>query len=125
MNNATKTKKQLIDELTALRKRAAESDASKDKPESHDHISLRSDAIFRYFVENANDIVFSLTPDGIITYASPNWTEILGHDIDKVIGQPIESFVHPEDVPLCRAFMERLSRIHGTGHCDRGEAGRG
>jgi PAS domain S-box-containing protein len=108
MKDERKKKKQLIDELITLRKLVAESEVSKDKHESHDDLLLKSGERFRYFVENANDIVYSLTPDGIFTYASPNWTEILGHDIHEVVGQSFESFVHPEDIPLCRAFLERV-----------------
>ena len=34
---------------------------------------------FKTFVENANDIIYQLTPEGVFTYVSPNWTEILGY----------------------------------------------
>jgi PAS domain S-box-containing protein len=107
MDDETKKKAQRIDELTTLRKRAAEGGAFNDNQESHNNMSI-SDEMFRHFVENANDIVYSLTPDGTFTYVSPNWTEILGHDINKVVGQPIEVFVHPEDISLCRVFLERV-----------------
>jgi two-component system, cell cycle sensor histidine kinase and response regulator CckA len=108
MNDLMKTKEQLIDELKILRKRLAEGEASKDKQEFQDNRPLRREDIFRCFVENANDIIFSLTPDGILTYISPNCQEIMGYDIHKVVGQPLEAFVHTEDIPLCRAFMERV-----------------
>jgi PAS domain S-box-containing protein len=108
MKDAMKTKKQLIDELITLRKQVAEGEVSKDKEESHDELLLKNGERFRYFVENANDIIYSLTPDSIFTYVSPNWTEILGHDIYEVVGQSFESFVHPEDIPLCRVFLERV-----------------
>jgi PAS domain S-box-containing protein len=107
MEDKDKTNEHLIEELLDLRKQLAECEASKDKHEFHKDFPL-SDDIFRFFVENANDIIFALTPDGILTYASPNWTEILGHDIHKVVGQPIDDFIHPEDIHLCRAFMERV-----------------
>ena len=108
MKDEMKTKKQLIDELITIRKRVAEGEVSKDKQESHGDLLLKSGEPFRYFVDNANDIVYSLTSDGFFTYVSPNWTEILGHDIHEVVGQSFESFVHPEDIPLCRAFLERV-----------------
>jgi len=66
-----------------------------------------SEERFRSFVENANDIVYSLTLDGIITYVSPNWTERLGHDVREIIGLPFDRIVHPDDVPACRALMEK------------------
>ena len=69
-----------------------------------------SEEKFRSFVENANDIVFSLTPEGVFTYASPNWTDILGHDPASVLGESFTRFVHPEDIPACRKFLNTVIR---------------
>ncbi|MBN1531315.1 MAG: PAS domain S-box protein [Spirochaetes bacterium] len=66
-----------------------------------------SEARFRSFVENANDIVYTLSLDGVFTYVSPNWTEILGHDIGDVRGQHFQAFVHPDDLERCYEFMNR------------------
>jgi PAS domain S-box-containing protein len=76
-------------------------------------IALReSEEKFRSFVENANEIIFSLTPDGIFTYVSPNWTEWLGHDTRDVIGKRAGDFIHPDDLPRNReVFYQTL----GTG----------
>jgi diguanylate cyclase (GGDEF)-like protein/PAS domain S-box-containing protein len=63
---------------------------------------------FRVFVENANDILYTLTPEGIFSYVSPNWTEFLGHDAEEVLGEHFEAFVHPEDIPICRAVLQQL-----------------
>ena len=63
---------------------------------------------FRSFVENANDIVFSLTPSGTFDYVSPNWTEAFGYDVGETVGHPFATFVHPDDVPLCFAFLKRV-----------------
>ncbi len=65
----------------------------------------QSEERFRSFVENANDIVYSLSTDGVFTYVSPNWKESLGHDPSEVIGHSFEEFVHPDDVPVCRSAM--------------------
>lgn len=66
-----------------------------------------SEERFRAFVENANDIVYSLTRDGIFTYVSPNWTERLGHETREIIGLSFERLVHPDDVSVCHALIER------------------
>ncbi len=66
-----------------------------------------NEARFRSFVENANDIVYTLSPDGLFAYVSPNWPEILGHDVRDVVGKSIAAFVHPDDLPACRAALER------------------
>jgi len=72
----------------------------------------QSEEKFRSFVENANDIVYDLTPDGIFTYVSPNWTVILGHPAEEVIGKNFSLFVHPNDVARCN---EALASLIATG----------
>ncbi len=67
-----------------------------------------SEKKFRSFVENANDIVYSLSLDGRFTYVSPNWTEILGHQTSEVIGRSFAEFVHPDDISKCRLFLEKI-----------------
>ncbi|MGM0553531.1 MAG: diguanylate cyclase [Pseudomonadota bacterium] len=63
---------------------------------------------YRNLVEHVNDIIYTLTPDGILDYVSPNWTEILGHPVDQVLGRPIVSFLHPDDVPACQGFQQQV-----------------
>ena len=70
--------------------------------------SLReSEERFRSFVEKANDIVYTISPDGVFTYVSPNWKEILGHEINEVEGRSFEVFVHPDDLAACREILSR------------------
>lgn len=68
----------------------------------------RSEARFRRFVENANEILYSLTPEGRFLFVSPLWTTRLGHPVDEVTGQPIERFIHPEDVGRFREFLQQV-----------------
>ncbi|MFA4860700.1 PAS domain S-box protein [Methanoregula sp.] len=68
----------------------------------------QSEEKFRSYVENANDIIYSLTPEGIFTYVSPRWTEVLGHDARDVLGKPIDLFLHPDDLPACHAFVRQV-----------------
>ncbi|MGM0611616.1 MAG: PAS domain-containing protein, partial [Thermodesulfobacteriota bacterium] len=63
---------------------------------------------YRLFVENANDILYTLSPEGVFTYVSPRWADYLGHDPVDVVGKSFEIFVHQEDVWLCKAFLERV-----------------
>ena len=63
---------------------------------------------FRSFVENANDIVYALSPSGRFTYVSPNWMDFVGEAASEVVGQPFEPYVHPDDVHLCQAFLEKV-----------------
>jgi len=67
-----------------------------------------SEQRFRSFVENVNDVIFALSPEGNFSYVSPNWTEAFGYALDETIGKPFAPFVHPDDVPTCQEFMQRV-----------------
>ena len=67
-----------------------------------------SEERFRSFVENANDIVFSLSPGGVLTYVSPNVEELLGYSVRELEGREFQSLVHPEDLPACLTALERV-----------------
>jgi len=67
-----------------------------------------SEERFRGIVENANDIIYSLTIDGDLSYVSPNWKNILGHDVSEVTGKNISVFVHPEDIARCVEFLQKV-----------------
>ena len=82
-----------------------------------DEALRESEERFRNIVENANDILYSLTPDGVFTYVSPNWTDILGHEVSEVTGESFAPFVHPDDLPACLAF---LSTVLETGERQSG-----
>lgn len=57
-----------------------------------------SEERFRSLVENANDIIYSLTPRGEITYISPKAAEITGYEISYLLGKNIFSLLHAEDI---------------------------
>ncbi|MCD4785128.1 MAG: PAS domain S-box protein [Candidatus Eremiobacteraeota bacterium] len=67
-----------------------------------------SEERFRNFVENSNDIIYTLNKNGVFLYVSSGWTRILGHDIKDVVGKPLAPFIHPDDVPVCFAFLKKV-----------------
>ncbi|MEH2258539.1 PAS domain-containing protein [Nostoc sp.] len=69
---------------------------------------IESDAKFRSIVENANNVIFALTLEGIFSYVSPNWTEIFGHEIAEVEGKSFIPFIHPDDVHICADYFQRI-----------------
>jgi len=75
-------------------------------------LALReSEGRFRSYVEKANDIFYALTPEGIFSYVSPNWTEILGHEVSEVQGQSFTPFMHPDDLQAGMEFFKKMA--HG------------
>lgn len=67
-----------------------------------------SELRFRSYVENVNDVLFSLTPDGHFGYVSPQWSTAFGYELSETVGQPFSRFVHPDDFSGCIKFMRRL-----------------
>ncbi|WP_194756720.1 sensor domain-containing diguanylate cyclase [Aliidiomarina indica] len=67
-----------------------------------------SERTFRALVESANDVIYTLNPDGAFTYISPMWTEQLGHQRHEVIGRPFTQFVHPDDLETCFSFLQEI-----------------
>ncbi len=67
-----------------------------------------SEQRFRTLVEDANDVIYTLDLDGAFEYLSPNLYESLGHVPEDFFGQHFSTLVHPDDLPRCEAFVQRL-----------------
>ena len=67
-----------------------------------------SEAKYRHLVENSHDIIYTLDKDGIFTFVSSAWTDLLGHPIGDVIGHPFMPFVHPDDLSVCMASLAEV-----------------
>lgn len=61
---------------------------------------------FRFFVENANDIIYTMDKNGVMTYISDNWSSMLGYSNNEIIGRSFEDFVHPDDIAECRKCLK-------------------
>ena len=62
------------------------------------------------FIDNSNEIIYEINFEGIISYASYNWTKYLGYDIKEVLGKSNASFLHPEDLENCITYLDGLIR---------------
>jgi diguanylate cyclase (GGDEF)-like protein/PAS domain S-box-containing protein len=67
-----------------------------------------SEEKFRLLVENSHDIIYTLTPEGVFTFVSPAWTTLLGHPVNQVAGHPFQPFVHPDDLPGCMVWLQKV-----------------
>jgi len=68
----------------------------------------KSEQKFRTLVENANDVVYSLALDRTFAYISPNAVDQTGYEPSELLGQPYASVIHPDDLPACEEFFDRL-----------------
>ena len=76
---------------------AAKEEAMRESEEKH-----------RQLIENSHDIIYTLTTDGVFTFVSPAWTVLLGHPVIQVVGHPFQPFVHPDDLPGCMAWLQKV-----------------
>ncbi len=67
---------------------------------------------YQAYVEQSNNIIYTISPDGIVTYVSPTWTEELGYYPEEVIGQPFTLFLHQDDIS---GSWETLTSILNSG----------
>lgn len=71
-----------------------------------------SEEKYRLLVENTHDIIYLINSEGVFTFVSPSFTDILGYKLDDVTGQSFKQFIHPDDVALCE---EALNNVISTG----------
>ena len=69
----------------------------------------QSELKFRTIVENANAIIYMHRLDTVFTYISPNVSSILGYSVAEVEGQSFTSFIHPDDLELPLATIQKAA----------------
>jgi PAS domain S-box-containing protein len=71
----------------------------------------RSEETYRELVENLNDVIFRVDPEGRITYISPAVESLLGYSQEEVLDHSFIDFAHPEDRDrLLNSFRTVLAR---------------
>jgi PAS domain S-box-containing protein len=74
------------------------------------------DYAYRALVENFQEGALNLSEEGLIVYSNNHFAKLLGTTYDKVIGQPIFSFIHPDS----SSYFDGMFRKSLSGNC-RGE----
>jgi len=72
-----------------------------------------SEERFRALIENASDMILTITADGNLNYVSPAALRITGYQADEVIGRNIVEFIHADDLPLALQALASRSKISG------------
>ncbi len=67
-----------------------------------------SEERYRNIIDNANEIIYTLSPEGVFTFVSPAWTRLLGHPVSEVAGKHFSHFVHPDDAAACEEFLRKV-----------------
>jgi PAS domain S-box-containing protein len=91
--------------------RRALSDTEERRQRARAETALReSEARYRSLVENAQEIIITLAPDGTLTSANPAFEAVLGWQRTEWIGKPIASLIHPDEMAATRDLFARCAR---------------
>ncbi|HSQ00389.1 MAG TPA: PAS domain S-box protein [Candidatus Dormibacteraeota bacterium] len=74
----------------------------------------RGEQRFRALVEHASDVVLVFDAQRLITYVGPSLERILGHPPSALQDHDLYDLIHPDDLDVCRAAVDRLLSAFGT-----------
>ncbi|MCM3710733.1 sensor domain-containing protein [Sporosarcina luteola] len=75
---------------------------------------IRSEEKYRLIAENMTDLVTIIDKDGVIVYASPSLTPVLGFPLEYFEGKSAIDIVHPEDLPAIQEQFFSLYQSKGS-----------
>lgn len=73
---------------------------------------LESEIRFRSFVENLDDIIFTLNCAGEFTYVSPNVPGFIGYEVDMILGTHFGLSLHRDDLQACLDYIANAYSRH-------------
>jgi diguanylate cyclase (GGDEF)-like protein/PAS domain S-box-containing protein len=86
--------------------------ATKEKEDAQSELR-QSEQRFRALVQHASDIILVIEPGGNLRYASPAFSEVLGHSVDDTVGTNGLAFADPSDADVLRsAFRVDSTSVH-------------
>ncbi len=69
----------------------------------------QSERRFRSMIENALDIIFIVSADGTLVYASPSVKRVLGYQTAELVGRNLSELIHEGDIEQIRFTMRGLA----------------
>ena len=73
----------------------------------------RSEMRFRAIIENVEDVIVILNPDGARSYVSPAMTRNLGYSNEELLAGSPQDIIHPDDWPAVRELIANVRRFPG------------
>jgi PAS domain S-box-containing protein len=71
---------------------------------------IQSEERYRSVVENAKDVIFTLSTDARITSMNPCFETITGFPLTDWLGKSFAPIVHPDDLPVALGYFQRVLR---------------
>ncbi|MCX5823723.1 MAG: PAS domain S-box protein, partial [Deltaproteobacteria bacterium] len=98
MKDDSKTKKQLVHELSELRSQ----NVALEKSESAEK--------YRSLVENIRDVIYELDSQGVVLYISPAIRDLLGYDSAEIVGKNFIELAHKDDQNSLSEWFSELRK---------------
>ena len=108
MRDAAKTKKQLIEELTALRQRCAALEAVLSPSPACPQARPIDPVWYRHVVEHGQGLICMHDLDGVLLFINPAAARALGYEPHEGIGKKLSLFLAPSMRHLFGAYLERI-----------------
>ena len=63
---------------------------------------------FQRLVENANDLIYEIAPNGTFSYLSAQFTIMCGYETSEFLNQTFTPLIHPDDLPFVIAATQQI-----------------
>lgn len=70
----------------------------------------KSEDDYRFLVDSSYDIIYRIQLDGRFTFLSKAWEELLGYKVEEAVGELLQPYVHPEDLPRIYDFFNQINK---------------
>ena len=116
MNDVTKTKGQLIEELAMAHQLNAELKNSASEHKRIEEAIKGSEERYRKLVENAHDVLWVFDLNLGYTYISPSVKRLRGYSVEEAMKQRLDQLLTPESAKKARELFERERLLEVSGH---------
>ncbi len=105
------TKSQLIEELNELRQQI---EITKGEKESDQITINQSWATYKNLIENTDDLIIQMDPEGIILFGNPVVEELFGVPAKDIVGKSVFGFIHPKDKNSSHEKISKFVKKNGN-----------
>ena len=109
MSKKDKTKGDLINEVSKMKRRIGELEESEARRKKREEALIVSEQKFRDLVETTSDWVWETNEEGTYTYVNPRVKDILGYEVREVLGRKPFDFMPEEEAQrVGKLFEEKV-----------------
>jgi PAS domain S-box-containing protein len=108
MNEQARANHELIEEISALKKKIRETEQSEYERKPAKDALKESEALYHDLVETSQDLIWQCDAEGRYTYLNPAWEKVFGYKIEEMLGKKFSDFQSPE---MASRDLEEFARL--------------